>query len=350
MTLRTVADVIAKLPTTRVPTLPSPAYNGEKHAGIALAVESMRNHMTDEGWQIMLGLKDAGGYWLCGYNCEVDSTSVPDIVQQTSPGVVVVQDKREWDNDDRNFREPEARFKGIEVLKNRPDIFKVTILKDAHQRPEYHRDAAAEMDCHAWIVYYHPRIVKRLAPYVREEHLIRTYHSIDPALVPAYSETCRSGCLLSGASNPRFYPLRSRLIASKQQLPGVELLPHPGYHRKGCQTPEYLRRLSGYKAAICTSSIFGYSLRKIIEATACGCVVITDLPTDEVLPEIDANLLRIPADAQPKQVAALVKEVYETYNVPHQREMAKRAVEFYDYREVGTRLVTDIEVMRKEYC
>lgn len=347
MNLRDVSQTISHLPSPSVRALPAPAYSGSSSAGVALGVESMKHHMTDEGWQIMHGLESTG-YRVCGYNCPVNSTDVRDIVEKTSPGVVVLQDKREWDCQPNDFRDRFARFSNVEMLRDRPDLFKLTILKDSHQRPEYHRTSAEEIGCHAWIVYYHPRIVKHLAPYVRPEHLVRTYHSLDPLLVPDYTPDNREGCLLSGAVSS-VYPLRSLLIRHCGQLPGVTYMKHPGYHRNGCCTPAYLRELTKYKAAICTSSMYGYSLRKIIEATACGCVVITDLPTDEVLPEIDANLIRIPTHALPQDVGKLCKSIYATYNVPHQREMARRAREFYAYQAVGRRLANDIEQLRMNY-
>ena len=101
--------------------------------------------------------------------------------------------------------------------------------------------------------------------------------------------------------------------------------------------------------AICTSSIYGYALRKIIEATACGCVALTNLPEDEVLPGIDENLVRIPDTKNILEVALVLQEIYSTYNPERQQELAAKAKQAYDYHVLGTKLVQDIENLRSSY-
>src|ERR1700723_2806402 len=169
-------------------SLPIPQYVGNSSTGIGLAVESMRRHTTDEGMQIFEGL-NYSGYNLAGHNFPIGSTDVLAIISQFKPGIVVMQDKREWEGRAagglRGFDERE-RFTNVQYLRDRSDIFKLTILKDAQHNPEYHAESAREIGCHAWIVYYEKAKVKSLAPYVRKEHLIRTYHSINKDLVPDY--------------------------------------------------------------------------------------------------------------------------------------------------------------------
>lgn len=347
-TLRTVGDIVESLPKPNSTNhLPEPRYTPRDGPKLGLAVEDMRNHMTDEGWQIFAGL-ELNDYELYGYNLGHNNlTDVDEIIDIEEPSVLILQDKREWDVKQDDFREPRARFYNVESLESRDDIFTVTILKDAHNSIHYHRLSAKEIGCHAWIVYYHPRIVKALAPFVREKHLVRTYHSLDPKLVPEF-DTSRFGCLLSGAVS-RAYPLRKLLIEGHSRLPDISYKKHPGYHRKGCQTAKYMRMLNHYKVAICTSSIYGYTLRKIVEATACGCMVITDLPNDEILPEIDSNLIRISPNSTVEEVSHLLSKCYAEYNVDRQMELAKKAIKFYNYKEVTRRLAEDIENLRFNY-
>lgn len=346
--LRMVSSVINSLPKIEMDQLHAPIYRGDSNKGIALAVESMSRHTSDEGWQIMQGLWEQG-YALFGHNIGSSLTDVPHILRTMQPGIVVVQDKREWEGQTagKGFN-PQEKFIGVEELAKSDHIFKLTILKDAHQKLDYHKQSAEEMGCHAWIVYYNPRIVAHLAPYVRPQHLIRTYHSIDPTLVPDYSTKVRGGCLLSGAVSGA-YPLRSRLIKDVKYLPATTILTHPGYRRDGCHTPKFIQTLSHYKVAICTSSIYGYALRKIVEATACRCMVITDLPSDEVLPEIDDNLVRIPHEATAQEVGRILTQLYSSYSPEKQNYFSEKAKKFYDYREVGKRLAYDIERMRLAY-
>lgn len=351
--VRTVDSVLSGILSPPIGRLVAPAYvrfssEPSTRSRIGLAVSSMKDHTSDEGWQQFVGLEHAG-YQLCGHGLPINQTNVPRILAMTNPCTVVMQDKREWDSlTRRDFRDPLARFSEVSELSKRSDIFKLTILKDAHQRPQYHADSASEIGCHAWIVYYHPHIVAHLAPYVRSEHLIRTYHSVDASIVPYYSTFGRDGALLSGAISSA-YPLRHRLLQSYNQLPKLTYLPHPGYHRRGCATPSFLRELTKYKVAICTSSIYGYSLRKIIEATAAGCVVVTDLPKDDVLPEIQDNLVWIHPDWSINRIRSIFKEIYAGYNPERQEHFSRITNEWYDYRAVGTRLAADIEKMKAIY-
>lgn len=344
--LRTV-DGICREFKSESPRLPAPAYTGRSSLGAALVVESMKRHTTDEGWQIMEALQ-YWGYELYGYGVGNNLTDVRKILSESQAGIVVMQDKREWDVKPGDFREKEARFTNVDELSRHPEIFKLTIIKDAHQRQGYHRESASEIGCHAWITYYHPKIITTLAPYVRPEHLIRMYHSIDSSIVPDFSTFPRSGCILSGAVSDA-YPLRKRLFASHKLLPETTALRHPGYHMNGANNPEFLKTLSKFKVAICTSSVYGYSLRKLIEATACGCKVITDLPVDDVLPEIDGNLVRVPVDTSIGGMITLIKYLYDNYHVDTQKDFADKAKKFYDYRASGARLTNDIEIIRTSY-
>jgi hypothetical protein len=372
MPVRSIEEILRSLPKGELTQLEAPAYHAvplyamltSTRIRIALAVDSMKYHTTDEGYQITAGLAH-NGYQLCGHNILTSNytdadifirrrpnlVDLEEILAFTDPSVVVVQDKREWHlSGPRDFRDPNAEFRRVYLLKNRPDIFKLTILKDAHHRPEYHRDSADEIGCHAWIIYYHPRIVSHLASYIRPNHLIRTYHTIDKDLVPNYHSTLssREGCLISGAVSS-VYPLRKSLIDNLSLLPKCDYLRHPGYHRKGCATPAYLKILSDYKVAICTSSIYGYALRKIIEATACGCIVLTDLPSDDILPYIDENLVRITPDFSPIRIGRILNEILRSYNPERQEKFSNLAKQYYDYRVIGKKLANDIEMMRRSY-
>lgn len=348
-----IEDILNTLPKSSESPLEAPAYtylpaNPPRGFNVALGVESMRRHMTNEGWELMLALYE-NGYKLAGKDCPINAIDVREILEKTNPGTLVIQDKREWMGitADRS-RDPSMRFRNVEILRERNDIFKLTIVKDAQHDSGFHREAAEEIGCHAWICYYHPRIVARLAPYVREKHLVRTYHTVDKELIPAYSPDDRRGGILSGAMS-KVYPLRQRILRNLSLFKDLDYLSHPGYHRKGCCTPEFLRTLSRYKVSICTSSIYGYALRKIIESTACGCRVITDLPDDEVLPGIDKNLIRISANHSTPALANIVRGAIAGYNPERQEEFARVALGLYDYRAEGKRLVDSIENLRRTY-
>lgn len=323
--------------------LPKPEYIAPAALGprLVLGVSSMKDHMTDEGWQLTHGLA-LNGYIHCGHGLPEPITDVARLLDKYNPSVVVVQDKREWGSK-HDFRDPLAKFNNVHLLRDRPDIFKVTVIKDAQQRPYWHRESSEEIGCNAWIHYYHRDIVMNLQPYIRPLHMIRTWHTVNPDHVTFDWSAKRSGTLLSGAIS-NAYPFRQKL--SKAGLPIVQLR-HPGYHRKGCATPGYLKLLTDYKVAICTASRFGYALRKIIEATAAGCIVVTDLPVEDKLPfGIDGNLVRVHPDISMADFRQLIVDLEESWNEETQRQHAENAIWGFDYRRVTSILAQMIEVHR----
>jgi hypothetical protein len=306
----------------------------------------MANHTTNEGWELFKAL-EVGGYCLGGHGLGA-GTDVRRYCNEYNIRTIVLQDKREWEGKTAGLGfDRREMFTNVGVLRDRTDVFKLTILKDAQHNPEYHRQSADEIGAHGWIIYYHPRIIKHLAPYVRERHLIRTYHTVDREIVPPYTDKDRKNkALLSGAISDA-YPLRKRLY--KYHCAEWDYRFHPGYGRKGCDTPNYLKALSHYKVAICTASRYGYALRKLIEGTAAGCRIITDLPRDDVLPFIDGNLVRIDSDTPVGEVQSLVNGLVHSYDPLVQYEFSEAAKVFYDYRAMGRKLADDIESLRRSY-
>lgn len=374
----TVRDVIERLPPVQqVPRLVRPQYtplcDPANGTGVGMTCPSMADHMTDEGWQIFEALRSTNRWLLfsdartakqgmlaCNNARDLmkhwDVTHGPDKDgnPSTTCPTILVQDKREWDPKQGDFRNQDERWHEVEYLASRHDAYKLTILKDAQHRPLYHRQSAVEMGVHAWVVYYHPDIVNHLATYTRKNDLIRTYHTIDPKLIGhvALDYRLKDGISISGAVSGA-YPLRQRLVRCLGQLNAgampsqrVAVRQHPGYHRNGSDVKSYLRHLSHYKVAVCTSSRYGYALRKIIEATACGCRVVTDLPVDEVMPAIDGNLYRIHPDESIENVRAILRHLCVNYKEEDQRGWARNACDFYDYKNMGKILDREIAARR----
>lgn len=233
------------------------------------------------------------------------------------------------------------RFEGINSLKDHHCV-KVGMLKDAHQRPEYHSLFADNIGQDATIIYYDEEVVRSYAPYLGK--VIRTYHTLDKNLVPLYLPR-RNKAIISGAISDA-YPLRRRIVNELANLArGVIHLSHPGYHHKGCRTPDYLCMLSNFRISICTSSIYQYALRKMIESTACGCIVVTNLSQKYTLPHIDGNLVRIAADIPTDELRDLINHLHATYNSEKQQHFALLAKEHYDYRVITQQLSRDIDLL-----
>ncbi|MEM2989751.1 MAG: hypothetical protein QXQ02_01045 [Halobacteria archaeon] len=341
-----VDDVIENNQSEDMMELEAPSYRYSFGYRLALSCPSMMHHTSDEGWQVFLALR-SNSYLLVGSSddCDISSINVLELLLKYDPAVIVMQDHREWASSNP-LHLPNEVYKNWECLKNYDSCFKVTILKDAHQRPWYHRRCAEDMGCNAWIVYYHPKIVKHLAKYVRSQHLIRTYHSIDSLKVPEFTDRGRNGVILSGAISFH-YPLRTKLF---YHLPSdVFRLRHPGYVNNYCYTYDFMNMLSRFKVSICTASKYGYALRKIFESVACGCVVVTDLPSDDVLPEIDECLVRISPSTSVNEVYEICKELEDNYDADKCKYYADKCKRYYDYRHIGRLLAYDIDRLMRTY-
>lgn len=353
--VRTIDEVIANLGAIRCERLPVPNYvYSADGPSVALALKSFERHMTDEGHQLQCGWENSG-VELYGrhYPFGRGITDANSIVDGSQASVCIVQDRREWDRKRPSCFDRQAGFCNTRMLRGRSSLFRVTVCKDAHGDPEWTRTSHRNLAPHAWLIYYHPRIVCHLAGWLRPEHCIRVYHTVDKYAVPEFSASERAGMLLSGAVLPSVYPLRWNLRCywrrNGSNLPGVTVRRHPGYNALGSHTPQFLRDLAKFKVSICTSSIYGYSLRKIIESVACGCVVVTDLPVDDALPEIDEALVRIRSDSRPEDVFELCRELENGYDADYREHFASKAVEFYDWRASGRRQIDAIEAMRANY-
>lgn len=353
-TVRAVDDVIANLSAMRFDRLPTPHYIHASGSAVALALKSFDRHMTDEGHQLQCGWEDSG-VKLYGRNYPFgrDSVDAESIVTSSQAAVCIVQDRREWDRKRPGCFDRQSGFINTRTLRGRAGLFRVTVCKDSHGDPQWTRASHRNLSPHAWLIYYHPRIVCHLAGWLRPEHCIRVYHSVDRYAVPEFSADGRDGTLLSGAVLQTIYPLRWNLRChwrrNGRHLPGVTVRDHPGYNALGSHTPQFLRDLAKFKVSICTSSIYGYALRKIIESVACGCAVVTDLPVDDVLPEIDEALVRISPDTRPQDVFQLCRELEHSYDADYREHFARKAIEFYDWRASGCRQIDAIEKMRANY-
>lgn len=347
----TTKDVISNLEKpVHIKELDKPRYKPTegKKRNIMCAVKEMANHMTDEGNQLQEGLGYAE-YDLYGYGYGGSHTDVEHIVNSSNINTVVVQDQREWDytTQKRRFGNPSTEFKNHKCLRNRDDLFKLTVLKDTHQRPEYHKRSAEEMGIHAWVVYYHPEIVKHTSQFVRSHHLIRTYHTIDNRRVP-FLNSHRSGTVLTGAISDA-YPLRARLTLESNIFPSMDVIPHPGYHCKGTESNHFLHLLNRYKVSICTASRYGFSLRKIIESLASGCTVLTDLPIDDKLPWVDKYLHRIHPNTSTKSIKEICKELEGQWDLSRALTASEDVKRYYDYRFRGQILANEIKHLRETY-
>lgn len=302
---------------------------------LLLGLKDYEKHMTDEGHQLQVGLIE-NGYEVWGKGFENDCTDVAEIIERTHPDIVVVIDKREWDATMPGAFDKSAAFTNIDALRNRSDICKITICKDAASLYKYQQAWSVELGADGYICYYSHQSVLDKADWIAPWQFIRTRHSVDAARVPKIVGN-RGGTLVSGARSSYVYPLRETCIRWSDYL-GVNVRNHPGYHNCGSCTPHFLDALVTWKVHICCASRYGFSLRKIIESVACGCTVITDLPAHDKLPEIDDALIRVETGILPDELRRIIRKAEREWNLQTAREWSEKCLAYYDYHVMGKRL------------
>lgn len=303
-------------------------------------------HMTDEGMQLQRGLEHAG-WTLVGSGFGNGCRNVPELIEKNQPDIVFVQDKRDWDPASGGCFRKNIGFQNLGFLAKCNSIFKVCVVKDAGSLIDYHREFCDEIQADAVVVYYHPQSVTRLSPWLSRHRLIRTYHSVDKKVADSipFSVNRKKG-VVSGARSG-VYPLRELIFRSYRQL-GIDTIKHPGYNNKGHATAQYLSVIGRYAVHIATASAYGFALRKIIESVAMGCTPITDLPSYDILPEIDQALVRVAPPYDVLKLGATINRAAVSWSAQERRVFASAARDFYDWRAIGLRLSNLIVEARQE--
>ena len=304
---------------------------------LLLANIDYRAHMTNEGDQFQEGLRQAGWHLSgAGYDGVRD---VVTLLARYSPTAVVVHDKRDWDPQSKIAFRKDVGFARLDKLQS-ASCFKAVVVKDAATFREYQQAFYEEVGADAAIVYYHEDAVVRSSGWLTGKPLIRTYHSIDPVGLPEVGPR-PDLALVSGARGP-CYPLRERVFTHAIQL-GVHVLKHPGYGNRGARTPGYLETLGRYRVHVATASEYGFALRKIIESVAMGCTPVTDLPASDVLPGIDAALVRVRPTIGVAELRDVINAARADWRLEERQHYATIARQEFDYRALGFRLDAAIE-------
>lgn len=299
-------------------------------------INGVGGHMTDEGMQLQRGLQYSDWH-LSGVGFD-GWRNVPAILQQQSPDIVFVHDKRDWDMGSGGCFRAGINYQELDALKDSP-AFRLGVVKDAGTLVEYHRQFIAQIGADAVVTYYHDDTTKQLSPWLAAYRTIRTYHSVDADVCRGnytMQHTGRHRAIVSGAVSG-VYPLRQRVMSNAAEI-DCEIIKHPGYSNRGNHTPHYLRMIGTYKVSIATASAYNFALRKIIEAVAMGAVPVTDLPAWDCLPEIDGALVRVSPTISISELRDVVREHADKWNFEERIDWARKAWAFYDWRMIGLRL------------
>lgn len=319
---------------------------------LCLANADYLRHTTNEGNELQEGLRHAG-WTLCGVGYD-GLKNVGAILDRYKPEAVFVQDCRDFLPESAGCFRKDIGFERIELL-GKSGVPAFTVLKDAHALPEMQSRIAKQIQAQGLICYYQPEMVRQVAPWSKPYPLLRIHHSVDAEMVRPLLQDPRERrpALVSGAL-AFCYPIREAAFRNAARL-GLDTIRHPGYGNRGTDTPNYLRRISGYKVHLATASVWSYALRKIIESVACGVAPVTNLPAEDVLPEIDGALIRLPAELVkqfPKQrgpsvpvspialnrLRDIIRDAVSRWDRDERMFWAEKALRYYDWRVSGERL------------
>lgn len=312
--------------------------------------------MDNGRWLFQCGMEQQG-YVSVGADMPspgINSTDVAEVVERFQPRIVVFWPRYEWDN--REWVGPEVtdrhRYRNWEVLLKHPEILRVCVLHDAGSARSQQKKWHDAFRPHCYLTWYHDDSVLPFVPHIDRSQLVRTYHIIDGDNVPAV-QTRSKTCLISGAFRPDVYPLRTRAMhaANRGELgPGVETLQHPGYKQTGTRSNDYIHKLAEYRVALCTASAYRFALRKLFEATAAGCRVVTNLPSYDHIPGIDDNLIRVPPDISVHDLRHVIQNAAASWDLVQQQAFSDAALSYYDWRAECARISTLLNEKAHSLC
>ena len=319
-------------------------------SNLLFALESFRRHMDNGRWLFQLGMERQDYVSVGGEmpSPGVDSTDVAWAVERFKPRIVVFWPRYEWDPKEWSGPEvrPEHCYRNWECLFDHPEILRVCVFHDAGSARAQQKRWHEALRPHVYLTWYHADSVLPFAPHIRREQLVRTYHILDGDNTPPVRDRQKT-CIISGAHTPDVYPFRTRVLqlAKESKLgPGVDAITHPGYKQAGTRSNAYVQKLGEYRVAVCTASAYRFALRKIWEATAAGCRVITNLPSYDLLPGIDDNLIRVSSDVSTGELKEVIQNAAATWDLRQQQAFAERAVELYDWRAECARVAKELEM------
>jgi len=137
--------------------------------------------------------------------------------------------------------------------------------------------------------------------------------------------------------------MRTRLfkqIAADKTCYNVFTLRGDHGHKRvgGSAVPEFMKALGRHRVAVVATSKYHWALKKHFEATAAGCIVVTNLPKAEQVPIIENNLVRVPDNITVRDLRILVLKLAREWDWGRQQDLSHECIQRYDYRVEAERI------------
>ena len=264
------------------------------------------------------------------------------VCRQAQPDMVFLQGINMWNASMPQPPSKDLTFINWQWLGEQPHIYRLTNLCDPCSHQDAHRRFHDRLRPHAVLTRYDLANVGAHNPWIPKGRLARIYHSVTREYCPRIAWRDKPA-ILAGCLGSAIYPMRTRLYRairrSRLARTIVTLRRHHGYARtSGPAVPAFMQALARHKVCIVGTSRWRWALKKHFEATAAGCIVVTNLPESERLPVIDENLVRVDSDIALDDLIDLVGELGRTWALDRQRDLAARCIDRYDYRVEARRI------------
>jgi len=314
-------------------------------------------YASDTAWILHQGLATAD-FALYGMGFGENETDIQAVCERLKPDIVFVHSWDTWGPQAASGKRPKpevaggnVELTGYEWLAEQDNILRVTQYADPRpERSAEHEQWQNEVfRPHVVLCRYDLDNVCELNPWLRRDALLRIWHSVTADYCPPIRD--RKGiAMFGGCTLPAFYPVRHRLRAELDASPLAEertegcgpvytVRPHHRWARgTGPDVPAYMRHLAEHRVAVVTGAKWHWALKKHWEATAAGCIVVTNLADADPLPWIDDNLVRVPDDIALADLTDLVQSLAAGWDIGRQRQFADLAVRHFDYRVEGCRI------------
>lgn len=312
---------------------------------LQFGVEAFKDYASDTAYRIQAGLADQG--FTCfgkRFPGDRNCTDMREVVERERPDIVHVEDWNTWNPKMKQKASADVEFTNWEWVGQQEGILRCTKHADPWHHFEEQKHFQRVFNPHAVLVRYEPDLVSRCAPYMKRELMVRLYHTVTREFCRPVREKGRDRiCLLSGACHGVVYPLRTRIWREVRQLPDWEKtfthrVHHRWLHSGGSAVPGYMEQLARYKVAFVGCSKFLAAFKKLYEATAAGCIVVTNFPETDRVPVVDENLFRVPSDISAEALQEICRELAFIWDEEKQKDLAQRTIARYDYRVEAARI------------
>ena len=277
-----------------------------------------------------------------GASGKYNNHNVRSVCEKEKPDIVFFQAPNQWRPDLPQSINKHVGFINYKWLAQDKNIVKITQYCDPCSHQNVHQEwQLNELVPDMVLCRYDLDNVIGFNPWINKSTLFRAYHSVTREYcLPVVPRD--KVAILAGALQRKIYPMRTRLyheIVDRGDPWIFTIRRHHKYSRtSGSAVPGFMQALSEHRVSVVCTSDYRWALKKHFEATAAGCIVVTNLPESEKIPIIEENLVRVRSEIPVDELSYIVQSLARSWDLEKQRDLARRTIDRYDYRREAKRI------------